>query len=541
MQFLPDSLSSGVSALGGVDLSLGRGISLAAAKGNAFLETLNEQLAGAGISPIADPLAKGDLPGGFRTIKRDVSANLDNEDVSLIIATLKKRGVNDSVLSGIEGLLANGQTPTVGTILGAVGKQQRASGDITDEDYELLLSAFQKLQFSQDESEELLDLMREGRGGETMRTIRDRAANMGENALSLTRGEVGAIMRGLDLSENALKKVVALLGGDADAVYDSAALEKLFGPATTEFAAKKAEAEKLAAEIRDVVNETLRLKKAREATESVADTRGSRKTDRAETRMLDDLTAKANGELRTRNGLDADRGEEEAALADQEREQRKNAPENRRKATVQTNDKDNAASGAEKASRTRDGFSAVADRIDAAPGLTLPTQGAMNAARPEAVRANPNQQAIFSQVEQGMLRQLQDGSRQMTLRLDPAELGQITLLLTVKGGEVRALIRADNPETTSLLSEQMSQLRSSLEEQGLKVAQLDVETRLPADTTKDQWSGMEGFNQEQEMREQARFLQLARLRRESGTALAQDMQNRDMREEISPAGLHVIA
>ncbi len=128
-----------------------------------------------------------------------------------------------------------------------------------------------------------------------------------------------------------------------------------------------------------------------------------------------------------------------------------------------------------------------------------------------------------------------------------ASLLSLTLILSVKSGEVKALIRAENPEATAALAGQMDQLRATLEEQGLKVAQLDVETQLPNDTTKEQWTGadMAQYNKEQEMREQARFMRLAKLRRESGTTLAQDMQNEGMREENAASGpqsgLHIIA
>jgi hypothetical protein len=43
------------------------------------------------------------------------------------------------------------------------------------------------------------------------------------------------------------------------------------------------------------------------------------------------------------------------------------------------------------------------------------------------------------------------------------------------------------------------------------------------------------------MREQARFLQLAKFRRESGESLARDVQSKKAKEEISPNGLHIIA
>jgi flagellar hook-length control protein FliK len=127
------------------------------------------------------------------------------------------------------------------------------------------------------------------------------------------------------------------------------------------------------------------------------------------------------------------------------------------------------------------------------------------------------------------------------LRLDPAELGQLTIMLTVNKGEVKAIFQADNEVAASALSEQMSQLKATLEEQGLKVADLEVQTKLADDPSRQQWAGSDAFNREREMREQARMARLARLRQEAGEGLAQDMHNISKQEKIALTGLHIIA
>ena len=550
MQFFPESTSSNVSALGGVALGSSSRVTNVVTKASDFLDSLNKELAASGVTPVVDTSVRGSLPVGFRTVKRDVSAKLDREDVTNVMEKLRKRGVDDAALTGIEGLLNNDITPTIGNIVAAISGRGRASEDLTDEEFQALTTAFQKLQFSADETDELYGYMQEGNGPAALRMLKTRAGELGEGSLTLNKGEINAIMRGLDISEDAMKKVAALFGSDDSVEVDMAALEELLSPATAEFAAKRAGQEKMAAQFKDVIDETLREKKVREQTALVSDTRGSKLTDRAERRMRDDLTAKANGlgEEGRENSMQR-LEEEEAALADEEfaKEQRREThnrgkAEDRRTVSALDAGRGKEDSGVEKApSSAREGFSTVINRLDVASGMTAPVQNEAATPQQNAAAAQTHRQEIFSQVEQGMLKQLADGSRQMVLRLDPAELGHVSLLLTVKGGEVRALIRAENPEAAAALSEQMNQLRATLEEQGLKVAQLDVETQLPQDTTKDQWSEMAQFGKEQEMREQARFLQLAKLRRESGTTLARDMQDTGMREEISASGLHIIA
>lgn len=549
MQFFPHSASTGVSALGGV--ALGGANAFAGAiteRGNEFLDSLNRELSSAGITPVVDVSVNGSLPRGFRTIARDVSAKLDSEDITSILDQLRKKGVGDAALTGIEGMLAANTPVTIGNIIAAVSKQGRTTGELTDDEVRGLEAALQKMQFSPDETEDILGLMQDGHGAAALRILRDRAQNMGEEHLPLNGGDVRALMRGLDISGDGIKKVAALFGTDENREIQGAALEELLGPATEEFALEHTERGKLAAQLRDTITDALQTKKTREAAAPVADTRGSRKADRAETRMRDDMTAEANGlgpEARERRLRELQ--EEEAALTDEDagkenrREQRAVPDETKTVRALATDEEKAAAETGKKSSTAREGFAAIADRVDAASGMSVPAQTHAQSVPGRQDGLYAHRQEIFSQVEQGMLRQLQDGSRQMTLHLDPAELGQLTLVLSVKGGEVRALIRAENPETTALLSEQMQQLRQTLEEQGLKVAQLDVETQLPQDTTRDQWSGMTNFNQEQELREQARFLRLAKLRRESGTALARDVQSMGAREEIAAQGLHIIA
>lgn len=549
MQFFPYYASQSVSALGGVSLATGSpAISNIRSSANVFLDSLNSELAASGITPIMDSSLSPSLPGGFRRIKADVSSKLDNEDVSLVAEKLRRRGVDDSALQGLESLMASGASPTIGTIMNALKNNGRLTADLTDEEMGDLESALQKLQFTNEEAEEIMDLMAAGQGAKALALINSRISELGTEALDLSKREVSAILRGLDVSADAMKKAEAFFEADEFAQVNDKTLASLLSPADAEFAARKVEEEKISAGMKAVMDEVLWEKKVRERTELVSDTRGSQLTDRAERRMRDDMTAKGNnlGPMTEEELRQAE--EEEADLTDERSSrERQNGFRDETRAsgrdTVLARDAGRDAPPADtSASQVRQGFSTVLNRLDVATGMTVPAQGQTNGAQQETQADSlSRRQEIFSQVEQGMLRQLSDGSRQMTLRLDPAELGQITLVLTVKAGEVRALIRADNPETTSALADQMSQLKATLEDQGLKVIQLDVETQLPQDTTRDQWTNLSQFNQEQELREQARFLQLAKIRRESGGSLAQEMQHEGMQEENSASGLHIIA
>lgn len=562
MQFLPDVSSDTIFASlnqGGKETVANKAITTGQGKeglsenglidkSKAFLESLNKELAASGVTPVVDVSYANELPTGFRTLSRDRNAKIDSEDISFITDKLKKRGVKESALTGIEGLLQAGNTPTIGNIMASVSKKERITEALDDDERMQLRSALSKLQLSQEDMESVEALMDSGRGHEALTLITKAAGQLRKTGFTLDGSEMQAVLRGLDLPEETLSQVAALFNGLDDQGIDSAKLKQILMPVTQHLADEKAAEEKLAAELKSVIDDALQAKKIREATTLVADTRGSRKADRSETRMRDDMTAKANGLGKSAKELRDDFLEEEAAFAEEEAayQQREYArsgqPSFDQRSVAAKAGNDKATETKRGTSSAKDAFQSVIGRVDAASGMTQPAQVSSQGAAQNASTAHAHRQEIFSQVEQGMLRQLQNGSHQMTLRLDPAELGQISLLLTVKGGEVRATIRAESAETTAALSEQVSQLRASLEEQGLKVTELNIETQLPHDTTQgDAWAGTAQFNQEQEMREQARFLRLAKMRRESGTALAQDVQSKSIREEISASGLHIIA
>ena len=542
MQFLPQiHTGNNVSALGGVSLG-----SQGSAMGNSFLDSLNSELAASGITPVVDVSVNTGPAPGFRSVDRDMGNKLDSDTINSIRNALKDRGLDETVLDGIEKPL------TIARIKGRLASSSRTGEELTDEEYTLISGALAKMGLGQEDIEDIMGLMDAGDGYSAMQAINKR---MLDTVVALNTSEVGALARGLELSTNVTRKMAGLFGEEKTLSFDKKGLDALFAFATKELADKKEKMELLRKEIAAAIDEALAARQKRNRTEPVADTRGSRQTERAETRMVNDLTSKGrNAITQPKSETDRLREEQESLAGGYHSDHDDNARESDlRKAAAQVfadglnEKKRHGVEGG--TSSARDSLSSLFSRLEAVSSMGLAPHGAQmphNPMQPGSAAehaALARRQDIFSQVEQGMLRQLADGSTKMTLRLDPADLGQVTLLLTVKNGEIRALIRAENPETTTTLTEQMAQLRASLEEQGLKVATLDVETQLQQDAARHQWSDPSQFNHEQELREQARFARLARIRRESGTALARDMQSNRQGEEISSPleGLHLIA
>jgi len=143
------------------------------------------------------------------------------------------------------------------------------------------------------------------------------------------------------------------------------------------------------------------------------------------------------------------------------------------------------------------------------------------------------------QVESGLLRTMEQGQKQLVLRLDPPELGKLSMVLTVKDGEVSAMFRAETREAQTMLSEQMSQLRSQLEQQGIRVGRMEVQTQLSGD--QGQWLSAGEHNQAREREEAARRQGLLRQMRGQDQDVVQEMHNEPHTARIARQGLDIIA
>lgn len=162
-------------------------------------------------------------------------------------------------------------------------------------------------------------------------------------------------------------------------------------------------------------------------------------------------------------------------------------------------------------------------------------------ARFEAARADqqaPVSHQVGRQVEDGFLQAMRSNVRRLDVELHPAELGAITLTLTMRNGEVSAHIRSEKSETAELVSQQLETIRINLEQQGFKVDKLEVglqnQQRDLAEGNADQWQNMQQHNARQE--EDTRREELLRLQ-----SLATMRNSRDYSEESTlEQSVHVL-
>lgn len=162
---------------------------------------------------------------------------------------------------------------------------------------------------------------------------------------------------------------------------------------------------------------------------------------------------------------------------------------------------------------------------------------------------------LRSQVQDTVLTMMKNGAKRLEVSLNPVELGQMAVVLTVKNGEVNAVIQADKAESASLINQQLDVIRAELEHQGLKVENIDVEVGLSdySDTQNGlNWESMQQHNNEQTFRENLQNLNYLRALARKGSSsnihednsLAHNMHNLGNimagKENSSLQGLHII-
>jgi flagellar hook-length control protein FliK len=196
------------------------------------------------------------------------------------------------------------------------------------------------------------------------------------------------------------------------------------------------------------------------------------------------------------------------------------------------------------AGQARAGGQSAKDSLDALLGKALGQPGTPQARTESSEQAKAWEKVaapkLLTQVQEALLKDLGQGRKQMTLDLDPANLGKLQVMLQVKDKDVHAILRADDPETAKMLTANLDTIKKALEDQGLKVQNLEVQTGL-ASRQDQQLFSADQHNQAQERQDLSNLFSRLRMLRSDGSALAQEMHNAGMQAILSDKGLHVIA
>lgn len=443
---------------------------------------------------------------------------------------LAKAGLSDKE---IEELSAKAQAGTLtwgqlvqnlgGHMSGAKKAVQLSAGEKLE-----LQTMFQKLGFAQDVSAQLVQSMAAGEGQKVLAAVQAKLASQdSDSTTGVAASELAAFFKALRVPQATADALTKTLGENSTVAGLKSALSASSQALQEQFAKTSGADAQIAKSLAKIMDKDV-AKAGRDGSQSAAQT-GS-----------DSGGAQVAYELKTKDKSDTswfdqrDKNQQQKSSADSWRDF---------VAKVRTDDSAAQSTAATQQSAAK---AAVAEALGAARGAGLTAQTAAAQAKAEtAQQAKPYDKVaapkVLDQVSEAMLKDLGQGRKQLTLSLDPDSLGKVQVMLQVKGKEVSAVLQAESAETANLLSTQMENLKKTLEDQGLTVQSLEVQTGLASNQERQQLYTADEHNQAQERQEMTRLMSQLRMLRTDGTEVAQDMQNADVQAIFADHSLHLIA
>lgn len=473
-------------------------------------------------------------PSGFAAFEKE-SGTLDESRGGQIISSLRKRKVDEDILAGLSQVMESGSPATIGRLFGSLSGNMRRGAALEGDERDAFSMLLSKLGFDKDGIEEMLGLSDSGDAKGMWKKLSDKLGKM-DGATDVSKTEFSALLKGLDVSDDT-KKALAKLFGQADGqTLDGAQLEALLAKASREQTKREKDSAYALSQLRSAVDEALKTAKLNEQNAPIEDKRGSRRSEQTEAFMQNSVLKKTGAADVKRDNAGREEGDASSS-------RRQNKAAGLEHMGIEADGKGKSAKSAEKTTeKADDKIARLMQRIDAA-GVPQTRSGESVNAQAQNLNsmARSFRQEIFSQVENGILQNAHNGARQLTLQLNPGELGQLTVLLSVRQGEVNATIRTDNQDTSSVIREQLVELKASLEAQGLKVKELDVQTQLRDNSLADQREGHQEHNLMRDSSERDRLIRLSRMQRGAGEQGNGNHVLEGRQYSTESTGLHIVA
>ncbi|WP_319778610.1 flagellar hook-length control protein FliK [Maridesulfovibrio sp.] len=476
---------------------------------------------------------------------------VSREDWKDIKKELEEYGLDDKDIADLEEKVMSENGITYGQLVAELSSMMKTMKGInlSPVQEQNLNSIFTQLGFSPDESKGLLASIRQGKLGDVVEKMQAKLASMSDtDKLQLSADEAKTLTDLLKLKGNVGNKVAGLLTANGATVAD---FKKGFSALKTALAQQQATQDakdlKLVKSVADSLHSamekasdqspsTMRMASA----EVISDSMGVSKEIGDGARQ----DARNNGENSSRNGSDlkgeGNSGKQQAGQGDGKSGNRHWLEE----LLSDSDDQDSwndffgklsdesvgKGEGSLNGNIFGNGFGTLQSAVKSAQAGKVDTMWEKTA------RSN-----ILEQVQEGVFKNLGQGRNQLTLKLNPHDLGTVNVMLQVKNKDVQATIRAENPDTAKVLAEQLDVVKKALEEQGLKVEKLEVQTGIADSQTDTSWKNAEDHNSAQYQGMMSEMRKRWQTLRQEGTSLAQEMQSVDHKAQISPSGLYIVA
>ena len=494
-----------------------------------------------------DPYDGQDDPANASGVSTLEGADIPTADIRFTDAELKQiadnlRKEDAEAARRVEELAGHPGGVSVAEVVSAVAREEPAQ--LTDGDLARIEALTTELDPSGELRKSVLADLRNGDVARAWASLSNALKGLDPDAaLSVNKDQILSLGKALRLPQATLTRLGAAFGGAEELSFTPDGLKKFLAPMQQGVTEKLEARVKLAATLETAMKDVVRDARKRLELEAQAAGRGSRRVEQSQTLIEDTVTrngfnrhAATDAETARKTGETAARTADELAAearalqtsanktADRTGRDQRDPREQREEGLTGRDGRNSGATAdaaRETARRTEtpaNPWESLLDRLDAAsraPGMTSPLAASPNAPAAAASAArtatpSPYSAQVLNQVEKGLLSALSNGTTRLELQLHPAELGAVNVLLSTKNGEVSALLRPERPETASLLMQQLGDLRAELEQQGIRVDKVDVQTQV-RDEHGTTWQGMEQHNAARDQRN--RTEELDRLRR----------------------------
>lgn len=467
------------------------------------------------------------------------------EDVRDLEDDLKEYGFSDDEIKKLEKRAESDEGLTWGQFVNSLTEKMQGlkGASLSGEQSKDLKSFLSKIGFDEKGTAKVLALLQQGDREKALDAINKQLASLADSKqLNFSKGEMNAFVAAMGLSKEASAKIREILGKShlpkdmkealSEIRQELKSLEnknrnlvkavgKAAATAMDDESAKNSAARHLSGPVDQQAKTAAGEQPSRQGAEGGnADLFGDRNSTTSH-----DAGVKAGPAAQAKPGESADAAMESFMDDGNSKSEEKS----NWKSFFSTLREDASKTGGRLASSKTDGALADAAGKAASKPVTAKTAESTNAPR------------MARQVESAILKNVGQGTKQLTLKLNPENLGKLHIVLQTKGDEVRALIRADSHDTARVLSEQIDSIRSSLENQGLKVAKIDVQTSLTGNQDNANWFGQDSHNMAREREEFARFQSRLRNLRSEEDALAQDVNLPHDKANLAQQGLHIVA
>jgi len=486
------------------------------------------------------------------------NVKMSREDYAGVRDKLEHAGVSKEKLEELDKKVQSPEGMTWGqlmhTVREATLEKISKPAKLTEEDKAAISSLLTRIGFEPKQAEELTSGLASGQPAKAFAAISAKLKELGpDQTISLSKDEMGALAKALKLSDSASQRLMAKFGSSEQMQLTPEGMRQAFLSVKGELSDQLAQAKDAMQSVRDVLHPAMekarqQLEIARQATDG-----------QVESSQVKPSSLLKDPQDHAQPVKDAQNGSGKAASANASQVDPAVAAKDARQQNQRFSGQDGSGSqnGAQQGKTAHDkavgeftgkvrveGESQMFGDSRFGIGQTLNAASAAQAKGDASQVLKGQNVQVLNQVESGILRNMGQGVKQLTLELTPDNLGKLNIMLTVKGKDVQAVIRADSPEAEKVLAENLQQIKQSLENQGLTVSKMEVRPGISQDSNLgQQWAGADKHNQSQDRRDALERLRTSSLLADvaGGTGLAQGMQNTGAEVKISQGGLDIMA